>query len=500
MKQIRIIFMAMVMALLTSACHTELNERISSLKVSVTELENAVVSINSNISALQEVASALESNDNIVDVSEIVKNGQRGYKITFTSGATMDFFQGVNGVTPYVGIKRATDGEYYWTIQMGENGQVQWMTSSLGIKCRATSTNIKLKNEDGWWWWSLDEQNWTAFNKSIGDEGKTVFTGIDTSNKYYVTFTLANGEKFSIMRAGAIEEIEAFRDNAQSEFEVYKTLVNGLDTTLFIKQISEILDANNKQIGYSFRMAGDSLGEKSISIYNGTDLSGVISIMIKTDSQTGDKYWMYKVGDAEEYDFITVDSVKLKAGTKDFEPVLSLKDTLGAYFLTVSSGSQAFDFLRDKDGNPVQLNNLTGFEWFSKVQIDNEYVTFTNADSTVFTVPRFNAQVLVPSMSLSMVDTSIHYIDSIQVYQYVHPNELDTIKATVTNMRPDVKLSAMVLDGSGYVTGVAQDSSVFHVGFKTASDIGPFVSVALFLNWDNKSIMKVMKFERASEE
>jgi len=500
MRQIRILFMAVVIALLTSACHTEINERISSLKVSVTELENEVVSINSNIASLKEIASALESNDNIVDITEVVKNGKRGYTITFTSGATMDLFQGTDGVTPYVGIKRAEDGEYYWTIQMGENGTVQWMTSSLGIRCRATSTNIKLKNEDGWWWWSLDETNWTAFNKSIGEDGTTMFNGIDTSNKYYVTFTLVNGEKFSIMRAGALEEIKQFCDNAKDEFETYKKLVTELDTTLFIKQISEILGDNNEQIGYSFKLAGDSLGEKSISIYNGKDLSGVISVKIVDDNELGCKYWMYKVGDNEEYNYITVDSVKLKANPTDVVPYIGVLDTLGSFCLIVASNINTnYELLRDKDGNPVRLDNLTSFNWFSNVNIGSEYVTFTNMDSTTFVLPRYNETVVNPSMSLSMVDTTIHYIDSIQVYQYVRPSESDTIKATITNMKSGVKLSAMVLDGSGYVTGIAQDSNVFRVGFKTNSEIGPFVSVALFLNWDNKSIMKVMKFERAEE-
>ena len=88
---------------------------------------------------MQTILTALEENDYIVDVTKITEDGvEIGYSITFANSGTINIYHGNNGAdgsTPKIGIRKASDGEYYWT------SADEWLTDESGDKIPAVVQN-----------------------------------------------------------------------------------------------------------------------------------------------------------------------------------------------------------------------------------------------------------------------------------------------------------------------------------------------------------------------
>ena len=105
-------------------------EQLRDHEARIQKLEALCNKLNSNIEAMQAVLTALEQNDYVTDVVKVVENGiEVGYSLTFAKGGTVTIYHGSNGAdgaAPKVSIRKAADGEYYWTAD-GE-----WMTDDEG--------------------------------------------------------------------------------------------------------------------------------------------------------------------------------------------------------------------------------------------------------------------------------------------------------------------------------------------------------------------------------
>ena len=101
----------------------------------IAELERQCERLNGNVQALQTVLEAVQQNDYVTDVVKVVEDGvEIGYCLTFAKGGTVTVYHGANGEdgdAPKIGIRKAADGEYYWTAD-GE-----WMTGEDGEKIPA---------------------------------------------------------------------------------------------------------------------------------------------------------------------------------------------------------------------------------------------------------------------------------------------------------------------------------------------------------------------------
>ena len=122
-----------VLAILSAISCTNLDEVWAELRdheERIQKLEALCNKLNSNIEAMQVVLTALEQNDYVTDVVKVVENGvEVGYSITFAKGGNVTIYHGSNGAdgsAPKVSIRKAADGEYYWTAD-GE-----WMTDDEG--------------------------------------------------------------------------------------------------------------------------------------------------------------------------------------------------------------------------------------------------------------------------------------------------------------------------------------------------------------------------------
>jgi len=208
---------------------SELTGRMDNLEDRVEKLEKLCQRMNNDISSLQTIVTALQNNDYVTGVVPVTKNGETiGYTIAFTKSAPVTIYHGedgkdgangsdgkdgVNGAdghTPVIGVRRDTDGIYYWTLD-GD-----WLLDGSGNKIKAEGrdgTNgqdgsdgkdgvngtdgengkdgsdgkdgrdgitPQLKIENGYWFVSTDGgANWTNLGKATGEDGKDGTNGKD---------------------------------------------------------------------------------------------------------------------------------------------------------------------------------------------------------------------------------------------------------------------------------------------------------------------------------
>lgn len=163
MKKILLIA-AVLFASVSCYDDSKLWESINDHESRISELERLCTEMNTNISALQSLVSALEQNDYITGVSPIEKNGAViGYTISFAYANSITIYHGADGApgtdgkdgadgedgkdgadgqTPVIGVRQDTDGVYYWTL----NGE--WLLDASGNKIPTTGKD-GADGEDG---------------------------------------------------------------------------------------------------------------------------------------------------------------------------------------------------------------------------------------------------------------------------------------------------------------------------------------------------------------
>ncbi len=220
---------------LVVACYDDsaLTGRVDNLENRVGLLEEQCRKMNTNISSLQTIVTALQNNDFVTDVASVMEAGEEvGYTITFSKSGPITVYHGkdgkdgvngengkdgadgkdgVNGtdgkdgLTPVIGVRKDTDGIYYWTL----NGE--WLLDDNGNKIKAVGTDgadgkdgidglpgtdgkdgedgvdglpgadgadgkdgitPQLKIVDGYWQISYDNgASWTQLGKATGEDG-----------------------------------------------------------------------------------------------------------------------------------------------------------------------------------------------------------------------------------------------------------------------------------------------------------------------------------------
>lgn len=158
---------------------------------------------NTNLSSLQAIVTALQNYDYITSVDPLTENGKVvGYTIKFAKSNPIVIYNGKDGAdgnTPVIGIKKDTDGIYYWTLD-GEFILVD------GHKIQAqgdgNGTTPKLEIRNGYWWVSYDNgQNWEQLGKATGEDGKDGESIKITQDENNVYFELEDGTVITIPKS-----------------------------------------------------------------------------------------------------------------------------------------------------------------------------------------------------------------------------------------------------------------------------------------------------------
>ena len=98
---------------------------VHGLENRVAKLEELCKQMNTNIASLQTIVTALQNNVYVTGTTPFMQDGKEiGYTITFSKGNPITIYHGKDGqdgqdgedgTTPTIGVKKDTDGVYYWS-------------------------------------------------------------------------------------------------------------------------------------------------------------------------------------------------------------------------------------------------------------------------------------------------------------------------------------------------------------------------------------------------
>lgn len=247
--------------LLAAACSkyddSALTGRVDRLESRVSSLEALCQQMNTNISSLQSLVSAVQNGDYITSVSPVTQGDRTiGYTIAFAKGPSITIYHGQDGEdgkngangkdgqpgapgasgqngkdgqagtpgrdgsTPEIGVKE-DDGVLYWTLDgdwlLDEHQQKIRVTGEKGETGADGSNGAdgtpgkdgvtpKFKIEDGYWWVSYNngaDDSWQKLGQATGDKGADGAAGSSIFEKVEqdedkICFTLIGGEQIII--------------------------------------------------------------------------------------------------------------------------------------------------------------------------------------------------------------------------------------------------------------------------------------------------------------
>ena len=372
-----------------SALRNDLND----LENRVAKLEDLCKQMNTNISSLQTIVTALQNNVYVTGTTPLMKDGKEiGYTITFSKGNPITIYHGKDGqdgedgTTPTIGVKKDTDGVYYWTLNgefiVVDDGKIQAEGKDGTNGTNGTTPQFKIEND--YWFVSYDNgTNWTQLGKATGEDGvgsDTMFSGVDyETSTDYIIFTLSNGTQIKLPTWSAFEALQRLCNETNTNLSALQTIVTALQNNDYITSVDPLTE-NGKVVGYTIKFAKSN----PIVIYNGKDGADgntpVISVKKDTD---GIYYWTL------DGEFIVVDGQKIKAqgtdgnngadGSDGVTPKLEIRE--GYWWISYDNGT-----------NWSQLGKATGEDGKDadsiKITQDENNVYFELADGTVITISK----------------------------------------------------------------------------------------------------------------
>ena len=375
---------------------------VHGLENRVAKLEELCKQMNTNISSLQTIVTALQNNVYVTGTTPLMKDGKEiGYTITFSKGNPITIYHGKDGqdgedgTTPTIGVKKDTDGVYYWTLNgefiMVDGGKIQAEGKDGTNGINGTTPQFKIEND--YWFISYNNgTNWTQLGKATGEDGKdgedgvggdSMFSGVDyKTSTDYVIFTLADGTQIKLPTWSAFEALQRLCNETNTNLSALQTIVTALQNNDYITSVDPLTE-NGKVVGYTIKFAKSN----PIVIYNGKDGADGVDgntpvIGVKKDTD-GIYYWTL------DGEFIVVDGQKIKAqgtdgnngadGSDGVTPKLEIRE--GYWWISYDNGA-----------NWTQLGKATGEDGKDadsiKITQDENYVYFELADGTVITISK----------------------------------------------------------------------------------------------------------------
>ena len=366
---------------------------VHGLENRVAKLEELCKQMNTNISSLQTIVTALQNNDYVTGATPLMKDGKEiGYTITFSKSNPITIYHGKDGqdgedgTTPTIGVKQDADGVYYWTLNGeyivvdGEKIQAEGKNGTNGIN--GTTPQFKIEND--YWFVSYNNgANWTQLGKATGEDGiggDSMFSGVDyETSTDYVIFTLSNGTQIKLPTWSAFEALQRLCNETNTNLSALQTIVTALQNNDYITSVDPLTE-DGKVVGYTIKFAKSN----PIVIYNGKDGADGNTPVIGVKKDTDDIYYWTLDGE-----FIVVDGQKIKAqgtdgnngtdGSDGVTPKLEIRE--GYWWISYDNGT-----------NWTQLGKATGEDGKDadsiKITQDENNVYFELADGTVITISK----------------------------------------------------------------------------------------------------------------
>ena len=403
---------------------------VHGLENRVAKLEELCKQMNTNISSLQTIVTALQNNVYVTGTTPLMKDGKEiGYTITFSKGNPITIYHGKDGqdgedgITPTISVKKDTDGVYYWTLN-GEFIVVDGGKIQAEGKDGTNGTTPQFKIENDYWFVSYNNgANWTQLGKATGEDGiggDSMFSGVDyETSTDYVIFTLSNGTQIKLPTWSAFEALQRLCNETNTNLSALQTIVTALQNNDYITSVDPLTE-NGKVVGYTIKFAKSN----PIVIYNGKDGADgntpVIGVKKDTD---GIYYWTL------DGEFIVVDGQKIKAqgtdgnngadGSDGVTPKLEIRE--GYWWISYDNGT-----------NWTQLGKATGEDGKDadsiKITQDENNVYFELADGTVITMPQNNDTT---TQNIQFADPITKYLCS---SQWLNSSNIDNLNSWDKNL------------------------------------------------------------------
>ena len=409
---------------------------VHGLENRVAKLEELCKQMNTNISSLQTIVTALQNNVYVTGTTPLMKDGKEiGYTITFSKGNPITIYHGKDGqdgedgITPTISVKKDTDGVYYWTLNgefiMVDGGKIQAEGKDGTNGTNGTTPQFKIEND--YWFVSYDNgANWTQLGKATGEDGiggDSMFSGVDyKTSTDYVIFTLADGTQIKLPTWSAFEALQRLCNETNTNLSALQTIVTALQNNDYITSVDPLTE-NGKVVGYTIKFAKSN----PIVIYNGKDGADGVNgntpvIGVKKDTD-GIYYWTL------DGEFIVVDGQKIKAqgtdgnngadGSDGVTPKLEIRE--GYWWISYDNGT-----------NWTQLGKATGEDGKDadsiKITQDENNVYFELADGTVITMPQNNDTT---TQNIQFADPITKYLCS---SQWLNSSNIDNLNSWDKNL------------------------------------------------------------------
>ena len=406
---------------------------VHGLENRVAKLEELCKQMNTNISSLQTIVTALQNNVYVTGTTPLMKDGKEiGYTITFSKGNPITIYHGKDGqdgedgITPTISVKKDTDGVYYWTLN-GEFIVVDGGKIQAEGKDGTNGTTPQFKIENDYWFVSYNNgANWTQLGKATGEDGiggDSMFSGVDyETSTDYVIFTLSNGTQIKLPTWSAFEALQRLCNETNTNLSALQTIVTALQNNDYITSVDPLTE-NGKVVGYTIKFAKSN----PIVIYNGKDGADGVDgntpvIGVKKDTD-GIYYWTL------DGEFIVVDGQKIKAqgtdgnngadGSDGVTPKLEIQE--GYWWISYDNGT-----------NWTQLGKATGEDGKDadsiKITQDENNVYFELADGTVITMPQNNDTT---TQNIQFADPITKYLCS---SQWLNSSNVDNLNSWDKNL------------------------------------------------------------------
>lgn len=380
---------------------------------------------NANIEALQKIIEALQDNVYVTSVTPVYDGmTEVGYIINFSDGTKVtifhgedgkdgqdgeDGFVGSDGHTPVIGVAKAEDGEYYWTLD-GE-----WLRDDMGNKIPTTGKSgsggsdgtpgesgkdgitPQLEIRDGYWWVSYDNgETWKKLGQATGDKGEqgeqgkpgvggdSMFSDVDySSSEDYVIFYLGNGEEIKVPTWSAFEALSEQCEMANKNIEALQKIIQEMEDCNSVTGVEPLYDGF-EEIGYVITFSN---GDK-VKIYHGKDgTDGNVPEISAAKWDDGKYYWTL---DGEW--MLDANGKKIPAAGKDGDEAavdLKLEIRDGHWFVSYDGGDTWDDLglAQGPQGDP----GVGGDSMFTDVDYTNnsEYVVLTLNNGQEILVPKY---------------------------------------------------------------------------------------------------------------
>ena len=409
---------------------------VHGLENRVAKLEELCKQMNTNISSLQTIVTALQNNVYVTGTTPLMKDGKEiGYTITFSKGNPITIYHGKDGqdgedgITPTIGVKKDTDGVYYWTLNgefiVVDGGKIQAEGKDGTNGTNGTTPQFKIEND--YWFVSYNNgANWTQLGKATGEDGiggDSMFSGVDyETSTDYVIFTLSNGTQIKLPTWSAFEALQRLCNETNTNLSALQTIVTALQNNDYITSVDPLTE-NGKVVGYTIKFAKSN----PIVIYNGKDGADGVDgntpvIGVKKDTD-GIYYWTL------DGEFIVVDGQKIKAqgtdgnngadGSDGVTPKLEIQE--GYWWISYDNGT-----------NWTQLGKATGEDGKDadsiKITQDENNVYFELADGTVITMPQNNDTT---TQNIQFADPITKYLCS---SQWLNSSNIDNLNSWDKNL------------------------------------------------------------------